>query len=266
MITRVGDISVVGIFDGIGKEVAREVLKNPEKPDAWECHGELLDPQGNLEFTLGGYLLLAGDRKVLIDTGVGTIRNDKYEGGLFLESLRQQGVEASDITDVLFTHLHFDHVGWATQKGQIVFENATYRVHSADWQYFVESPEAVPGAVRKLQPLIEHLETFDEDRELLPGISSRHLPGHTPGSAIFTISSRSERAVFLGDVVHSIVELTEEGWEAVFDLDPPKAKAVRSNISDELANSGELAAAAHFPQFQLGRIVSSDGLRRWLSN
>ncbi|NNN12661.1 MAG: MBL fold metallo-hydrolase [Acidimicrobiaceae bacterium] len=264
--TTIGKISVLGIFDGTGKEPAREVLSKPGQLDPWECHSDLLDPQGNLEFALGGFLVLAGDRKILIDTGVGTISNDKYEGGLFLENLRGQGIAPEEITDVVFTHLHFDHVGWATQKGKVVFDNATYRVHSADWKYFVESPEANPGAIRKLQPLTDHLETFDEDRELVPGLSSRHVAGHTPGSTIFTVSSGSDRAIFLGDVVHSVVELTEEGWEAVFDVDPVGAKAVRSMISDELAASGELAAAAHFPQFQLGRIVTSDGLRKWKLN
>ncbi len=261
--TTIGKINVRGIFDGTGKEPAREVLTKPGQIDAWECHSDLLDPEGNLEFALGGFLLIVGDRKILIDTGVGTISNDKYVGGRFLQSLRDQGVEPAEITDVLFTHLHFDHVGWATQKGNVVFDNATYRVHRADWNYFVESPEASPGAIRKLQPLTQHLEIFDEDRELVPGLSSRHVPGHTPGSTIFTISSGSDRALFLGDVVHSVVELTEEGWEAVFDLDPVGAKAVRSMISDELVTSGDLAAAAHFPQFQFGRIVTSEGLRNW---
>ncbi len=264
--TTIGEINVVGIFDGTGKEPAREVLTKPGQLDPWECHTDLLDPQGNLEFALGGFLVLAGDRKILIDTGVGTISNDKYQGGHFLKSLRNQGIEPGEITDVVFTHLHFDHVGWATQKGEVVFGNATYRVHRADWNYFVESTEASPGAVRKLLPLAEHLETFDEDRELVPGLLTRHVAGHTPGSTIFTVTSGSDKAIFLGDVVHSVVELTEEGWEAVFDLDPVVAKAVRSMISDELASSGDRAAAAHFSGFQLGRIVTSEGLRKWKFN
>lgn len=266
MMTRIGGVKVQGIFDGIGKECAREVLTKPGQLDAWDCHGELLDVEGNLEFALGGFLVLAGDHKIIIDTGVGTINNNKYSGGHFLESLRGNGIAPEEITDVLFTHLHFDHVGWATQKGEVVFGNATYHVHSADWQYFVQSTEASPGAIRKLQPLENHLETFDEDREIVPGLLSRHVAGHTPGSTIFTICSGSDRAVLLGDVVHSVVELTEPGWEAVFDVDPVGAKAVRSAISDELAESGCLAAAAHFPGFRFGQIVTREGIRQWKFN
>jgi glyoxylase-like metal-dependent hydrolase (beta-lactamase superfamily II) len=199
MMTTIGKINVLGIFDGTGKEPAREVLTKPGQLDPWECHSDLLDPQGNLEFAPGGFLVLAGDHKILIDTGVGTISNDKYEGGRFLESLRDQGIEPGEITDVVFTHLHFDHVGWATQKGDVVFDNATYRVHSADWKYFVESPEASPGAIRKLQPLTEHLETFDEDRELVPGLSSRHVAGHTPGSICLKVSLSDGEILFTGD-------------------------------------------------------------------
>ena len=57
------------------------------------------------------------------------------------------GVQPDDVTDVLFTHLHFDHVGWATQQGRVVFPNATYRCDERDWAHFVGPDE---GATRKL--------------------------------------------------------------------------------------------------------------------
>ena len=73
------------------------------------------------------------------------------------------------MTHVVFTHLHFDHVGWATQKGRVVFPIATYRVHADDWAHFVESPDARPGAVRKLLPLAAHLEAFHCEARSRPG-------------------------------------------------------------------------------------------------
>ena len=53
---------------------------------------------------------------MLVDTGVGTIDNDKYPGGGFLKRLRRLCAKPEEVTDLVFTHLHFDHVGWATQK------------------------------------------------------------------------------------------------------------------------------------------------------
>jgi glyoxylase-like metal-dependent hydrolase (beta-lactamase superfamily II) len=259
----VGGARIEPIYDGHGSEPARESLTRPGPGDSWACHEHLLDGNGDLEFTLGGFLLRTGDRTILVDAGVGTIDNDKYHGGQFLHSLAENGVQPVDVTDVVFTHLHFDHVGWATKKGEVVFPNATYRVHAADWAHFVEHPDADPGAVRKLSPLAERLETFEADWTLAPGLDTRHVPGHTPGSTIFVVSGDGERALLIGDVAHSTVELTDPTWEAVFDVDPAAAKAVRAKLIDELTDSADPVAAAHFPGLRFGRLITVSGERRF---
>ena len=261
---RVGGLEIVPILDGLAHEPAREVLTRPDVVgDPWACHDHLLDSAGNLELALGGFLLRCGDRTVLIDAGVGTIDNAKYHGGQFLESLRLAGVEPDAVTDVVLTHLHFDHVGWTTSKGQVVFPNATYRVHAADWAHFVDAPDADPGAVRKLTPLREQIELFDIDATLAPGLDSRHTPGHTPGSTVYIISDGGERALLLGDVAHSLVELTEPNWEAVFDVDPTGARSARERLVSEVTDTPVAIAAAHFPRLQFGRLVTVAGERRW---
>lgn len=162
-----------------GHEDPREVLFRPEIPgDPWDDHTELLTEDGNLELSVGGYLIRTGDRNILVDAGVGTIDNGKYRGGQFLESLKSHGLDPADITDVVFTHLHFDHVGWATKKGAVVFENATYRVHKLDWEHFVESPGAEPGAVRKLKPLESGSNSSPVTRPSLPD----WMPGTPPAT------------------------------------------------------------------------------------
>lgn len=262
----VGDLEVLPVPDGLGSEVAREVLTRPGMPgDPWAAHSALLTPDGRLEFPLGGFLIRgAGDRVILVDAGVGTIDNGQYAGGQLPASLSALGADPDDVTDVLFTHLHFDHVGWATQRGTVVFGSAVYRVHEADWAYFVQRPEAAPGAVRKLSPLAGQLQTFAGECELAPGITARPAPGHTPGSVIYLLSSRGQQAMLLGDVVHSAVELTEPGWRFAFDTDPEAAAEVRERISAELRESGLPAAAAHFPGQAFGRFTSAGGRREWV--
>ncbi|WP_037370813.1 MBL fold metallo-hydrolase [Amycolatopsis orientalis] len=257
---KVGALSVEPVYDGYGREPAREVLTLAGVSDPWSCHEHLLDESGRLHLELGGFLVRTGERVILVDAGVGTIDNDKYHGGQFLESLRALGVDPPEVTDVVFTHLHFDHVGWATKKGRVVFPNATYRVHRADWAHFVESPDADPGAVRKLSPLTDRLETFEYDTSLAPGFDARHLPGHTPGTAVYVVSSEGERAMLLGDVAHSPVELTDPAWEAVFDLDPVAARKVRAELVEVVADRPDVLAAAHFPP---GRLITVDGERRF---
>ena len=258
---KIGSIEILPVIDGTGRELATEVLRRPGADDPWSCHADLLDADGILHLDLGGFLVRTGDRTVLVDAGAGTIDNGKYAGGGFLDSLRGCGVAPEDVTDVMFTHLHFDHVGWATKNGRVVFPNATYRVHADDWAHFVGSPHAQPGAVRKLSPLAAHLETFDSEVTLAPGLTARPAAGHTPGSTVFVASSGDERALLLGDVVHSVVQLAERDWEAVFDLDPVAASAVRNALADEVADSADLVVGGHFPGLRFGRVVTASGDR-----
>jgi glyoxylase-like metal-dependent hydrolase (beta-lactamase superfamily II) len=259
---KVGDLEIVPIIDGTGRENAREVLTAPGA-DRWACHPEQLDAHGDLVLTLGGFLLRTGDRTVLVDAGVGRIHNDHYAGGGFPDALAATGTAPEDVTDVVFTHLHFDHVGWATSRGEVVFGNATYRVHAADWAYFVDAPDADPGAVRKLAPLREHLETFDGERTLAPGLDARPTPGHTPGSTTYVVSSGDARALLIGDVAHSVVELAEPDWEAVFDVDPRAAQAMRRRLVDEVADTDVLVAPGHLPGLAFGRVVTVGAERRF---
>lgn len=266
---RVGDVDVLPVFDGIGREVAANILTRPDVDDPWACHPGVLDEHGHLDFDLGGFLVRSGDRTMLVDTGVGDIQSKvlghggRYTGGRFLNSLRSHGVEPEDVTDVLLTHLHFDHVGWATQRGNVVFPNATYRVHQADWAHFVDSPDASPGAVRKLTPLLNQLEPFEQDRTLGPAVDALHTPGHTPGSTVYVVSSRGERALMLGDAVHSVVELEERDWQAIFDVDPVAASAARNAIADDVADTEDLLVGAHFPNLLFGRVVTVSGRREF---
>jgi glyoxylase-like metal-dependent hydrolase (beta-lactamase superfamily II) len=116
-------------------------------------HSDLLNASGDLELPVGGFLVRTGRRVILVDAGLGPVQRDGYRSGALLESLATLSVTTDAITDVVLTHLHFDHVGWVTQRQKIVFPNAVYRCHQRDWDHFVSAPDAEPGAARKLGPL-----------------------------------------------------------------------------------------------------------------
>jgi glyoxylase-like metal-dependent hydrolase (beta-lactamase superfamily II) len=212
---------------------------------------------------IGGFLVRGRGRTILVDAGMGTINDERRHGGGLPEALRSLGVDFGDVTDVVFTHLHFDHVGWATQRGEVMFPNATYRVHQADWDHFVRSPDALAGAVRKLTPIEGRLECFAAEAEVAPGLVARPAPGHSPGHSVFVVADGDERALLLGDVVHVIPELTDPDWHGRYDLDPPTAIEVRDRIVDELANSGDAFATSHFPALRFGRLVRDGAARRF---
>jgi glyoxylase-like metal-dependent hydrolase (beta-lactamase superfamily II) len=262
---RVGDIRILSVVDGYGVQDAREILVKPgTEGDPWLAHADLLNEAGQLEMTMGAYLVATGDRRVLVDAGVGMIDNDAFHGGVMLDSLAAVGCRPEDVTDVIFTHLHFDHVGWATRQGEVVFSNATYRCHAADWAYFIERDDAEAGAVRKLTPLTPQLELFDTDHTIAPGVDVRHAPGHTPGSVILVVSDGDDRAMLIGDIAHCTAELTEDEWEAVFDLDRDLARRTREALARELEGTDTPVAAAHFPGLRFGRLLSGQGQRSWV--
>lgn len=227
----------------------------------WDPHRALLAEDGTLEMAMGGFLVRDGDRTVLVDTGVGDLRRGVFTGGRLLEELAALGVPPGDVTDVVLTHLHFDHVGWTTHHGEIVFPRATYRCDRRDWEHFV-GPD--PGATRKLSPLADRLETWDGTGSLLPGIDTVAAPGHTPGSTVVVLSSGTERALLLGDVVHCPVELVDDEWGTMGDVDPALARRTRAALAREVEGSHVPMAAGHFPGLQFGRLLRGEGRRRWV--
>jgi len=261
---RVGDLEIVPVHDGWARLPASDMLRfTGTRRDPWLPHEQFLTDDGSLELSLGGFLVRTGGRVVVIDAGAGRIENDHYHAGQFLDSLRAAGVAPDEVTDVVFTHLHFDHVGWATQQGSVVFPRATFRCHAADWDHFVAGPNPEPGSVKKLSPLADRLEVFGDDSALAPGITVRHAPGHTPGSAVIVVSDGTERALLLGDVVHCPVELLEDEWTMLMDVDPALARRTREALARELEGRDVPVAAAHFPGLRFGRLLAGTGRRRW---
>jgi glyoxylase-like metal-dependent hydrolase (beta-lactamase superfamily II) len=262
---QVGDIRIDPVVDGTSTFPADQLLVRPgTEGDPWLDHRDLLTEGGLLELPVGGFLVRTGDRVVLVDAGLGTINTGPHRGGRLLDSLTALGVRPEEVTDVVLTHLHFDHVGWTTSKGRIVFPRATYRCHEADWAHFVSSADADPGAVRKLSPLTGQLELFTDGATLAPGVDARSAPGHTPGSTIVVLSSGAARSMLLGDVAHCPFELTEPDWEALFDVDPALARETRDALARELEGADVVIGAPHFPGMAFGRLMTGEGRRSWV--
>jgi glyoxylase-like metal-dependent hydrolase (beta-lactamase superfamily II) len=269
---RVGALEILPVHDGTVRFPPSQAYRDlsSEEPSGrgldeaeWAPHRALLDDDGQLEIALGGFLIRSGGHTVLVDTGVGARPVGPFAGGRLIESLAGYGVQPEEVTDVVFTHLHFDHVGWATTHGEVVFVNATYRCDQRDWDHFVTNdPEG--GGARKLRPIAERMATWDTDGTVLPGLDAMVAPGHTPGSTIVVVSDGADRALLLGDVVHCPVELLDDEWAGMGDVDPQLAKRTRVALAKEIEGSSVPVAAAHFPGLQFGRVLAAQGRRQWV--
>lgn len=263
---QIGDVVVEPIYDGVMRAPAT-VFYGGTDAQQWAPHQRFLEPDGNIRFDLGGFLVRGrAERVVLVDCGLGPrsglVRNGagSFEGGELLNSLAKHHVQPKDITDVVFTHLHFDHVGWASNEGVNVFPNATFRCDGRDWEHFRENERVQPI----LSPVADRLETWDGSGPLLPGVDTMSAPGHTPGSTIVVFSSGTQRGLLLGDVVHCPVELLDDEWAGVGDTDPELARRTRVALARELEGTDTPVAAAHFPGLVFGRLLAAEGKRQWV--
>jgi glyoxylase-like metal-dependent hydrolase (beta-lactamase superfamily II) len=184
---------------------------------------------------------------VLLDTGVGPA-----DHGALPQSLALAGVSPADVTDVLITHAHFDHVGGLVDPaGKLAFPNATIRMSAKGWAWMRGESETKDLAVA----IAGRVETFEPGQAILPGITAIALYGHTPGHVGYEIVSAGRTLEDIGDLAHSsVISLAEPDWTGGMDMDPLTAAATRRRELDRLAASHELIFAPHFPFPGVGRL------------
>jgi glyoxylase-like metal-dependent hydrolase (beta-lactamase superfamily II) len=269
----VGDIRLTYLPDGEGHLVPTAVIPTSTE-EAWQAHSQLLDDNGRIVTTLGGFLIETGDRKVVVDLGFGDQTADfpdfaTLTGGRFLDSLKQTGVDLGDVDTVVYTHLHVDHVGWTSRaegNGRaLTFTNARHLTSGAEWQHWSKPDESGvgpdPDAV--LTPLQARLEEVGDGQTVAPGVTMRSTPGHTPGHQSVVISSGSARAIITGDVLWCPAQIPEAEWSVVFDVDPGLAGRTRDAFLAELEGSETVLACSHFPDAVFGRVLTGEGKRMW---
>lgn len=173
------------------------------------------------------WLLDDGARRVLIDAGQPAYIPLIHEG------LDRLGLTPSDITDVLITHLHWDHVANFT-----MFENATTWVGEAELAWAAQLPAGttfIPDLhVRELLRRTEGVERMAPGQEVLPGIHAIASPGHTPNHLAFFAERTDDRLVFAGDAVKNVHELGTGLADSTLDADASAATIdrLRSLLTD----------------------------------
>jgi glyoxylase-like metal-dependent hydrolase (beta-lactamase superfamily II) len=234
-------------------------------------HPEVFDRRGTARLPIGCFLIRTGDRLVLVDAGLGPERQDmpygmRLVGGRLPAGLRALGVAPADLTDVICTHLHGDHVGWLFDRDAgPVFGRATIWFGAGDWTHFVTGPGELRPHLRAgfegLSPTAR-LRPIDGDTAVAPGVTAVPAPGHTPGHLCVVVASGPERALLLGDAITCPVQLDEPTWHSLGDVDPALADRTRKWLWEELADGRTVGTGAHFPGLRLGRVLPGAD-RRW---
>ena len=175
------------------------------------------DENNMINIALRCLLVVDGDRKVLIDSGLGDKYGEKFLSHYYLDnsitlekSLNKLGYTSDDITDNILTHLHFDHCGGSVkynENKELVpsFKNATYWVSRQQWEHALDPNPREKASYFDMNymPLHEHgqLKFVEADGEFLPNISAKLFFGHTKGQLIPFVKTNKGTFVFMADLI-----------------------------------------------------------------
>lgn len=204
-----------------------------------------------------------GDRLILFDTGSGSRFLDS--AGLLPETLDAQGIDPEDVTDVVFTHAHPDHLwGVLDDFDEPLFANAAHHISAVEWDFWIadntidKMPETqksfAAGAKRNLEAIEDSIVRFSFETEILPGVFALDTSGHTPGHASFEINKNGdERFVVVGDAIaHPVISFQKPGWALGTDQDPQKAIDVRKSLLGRLADEKIVFLGYHLTKPGIG--------------
>jgi len=267
-----GDVTVTRIKEYYGSVEMGPADFFPESPEgAWDEHRSWLapdfwNPATNECFAaIQTWLLRSEGRTILVDTGVGNHKDRPYApvwsrlDTEFLDNLAAAGVQPGDVDLVINTHLHIDHVGWNTRlDGRTwvpTFPNATYLMTQRDFDFWNPANDHKPLLGRGNQNVFEDsvapvheagLTHLWDDRYRIDGNLRLDLaPGHTPGSSVLTLESGGERALFVGDLVHTALQIVEPETNSCFCEDPAESRATRHKLLGRAADDNALVFPAH---------------------
>ncbi|MFN3134194.1 MAG: MBL fold metallo-hydrolase, partial [Candidatus Kryptonium sp.] len=176
------------------------------------------DDKNRIELALRTLLIIGDNKRILVDTGIGKKWEEKYTDIYGIDhtkytledSLAKIGLKTDDITDVILTHLHFDHAGGATMidsDGVIkpTFKNATYYVQKRNLELALNPNEKDRASYlpENFLPLIEfnQLEIIEGEFEIFDGIEIITSDGHTFGQQLVKVSDGEKTVVYCGDLI-----------------------------------------------------------------
>ena len=215
-----------------------------------------------------------GENTVLFDVGAGA--DFMSSAGDLVDNLDAVGVATDDITHVIFTHAHPDHIwGLLDDFDDLMFPDAAYHIGRAEWDYWW-NPETVNtigdaratfavGAKRRLEMLEDNIHFFDAGDEVLSGIAAVASHGHTPGHMSFEVRSGSDSAMVIGDAIgNHHVQFHHPEWISGSDQDGELGVASRKMLLDRLAAEQMQAIGFHLPGGGMGRVEAKDGAYRFI--
>ena len=181
-------------------------------------------PTTAAQFFFTPTVVRAGDEIVLFDTGLNP--------SSITAPLASAGIAPEDVTTVVITHMHGDHIGGlASEDGTLTFPNARYVTGQVEYDAWAKQDN--DNFKAKVQPLAERMEFIGDGHSVVSGITSMAAFGHTPGHMIYMLESGGKQLVLMADMAnHYVWSLGYPEWEVKFDMDKAKAAQTRKTMFD----------------------------------
>jgi glyoxylase-like metal-dependent hydrolase (beta-lactamase superfamily II) len=274
---KVGTIECTSINDGARTfPLPDTFVKNVKKEEVLAATEAAYMPKGMVTVPFNPQLINTGGKLVLIDcgSGLGAYEQTKGAVGRLMQNLAAAGVDPKSIDVVVMSHLHPDHTnGIRAADGSMAFPNAEIMVPTKDWEFWMSDENAAKAQsnemmknyfanVKKIYTGIESKVTrYDWGKEVVPGITSIAVPGHTPGHTAFAIASGGSKVLIQSDVTN-IPELflRNPDWHVAFDTDGPAAQETRHKFYDMAAAEKATVVGFHFAFPSIGH-VEKDGTK-----
>ncbi len=251
---KVGNLEVTALLDGYG-QADKSLIIGYEEERARQIRKKAFLPEtGPMALPVSTYLIKTATDLVLVDAGASEDWNPNM--GKLSDMLILAGYQPQQITKLLLTHMHPDHVlGSITNTGEAFFPNAELIVSETEYNFWKNDTHLTPErkavfdtARTTLKAYNDRLNLFRNNQEITTEIQSIPLPGHTPGHTGYLLSSENESLLIAGDIVHlCALQFAEPDWAVVFDADKTQAIETRKKILDQSATDRQLITGMHMP-------------------
>lgn len=275
---RIGEIDVLVISDGILPLPTSTMSTNVEPATRTAWFKDMFMGPEAFDWPLNVLVARSGDQIILVDAGLGGQFPGFPRAGQFPQRLEAAGIDLGSVTDVVITHMHMDHVGGLLVDDVRSRLRPDLRIHvSAAEVDFWKSPDfsrtvmpaPIPEVLRStaaefVQMYGDKLRTFEQERQVAPGVVVQRTGGHTPGHSIVRVTAGDERLTFAGDALFPVA-FDHPDWQNGFEHDPEEAARVRVRLMQDAAASGEILVATHLPFPSVGRVAVEGDAFRWVA-
>ncbi len=237
------------------------------------------DENNMCSWALRCLLIEEGNRLILVDNGMGNKQDAKFlsyyslHGNDTLEkSLNKYGFTSSDITDMVLTHLHFDHCGGSIQynsdrsKLEPAFKNATYYCNKKHWEWATHpNPREKASFLKEnILPIEEsgHLQFIDSTSKLIDGLSFIEVNGHTEGMMLPVINYKEKTLAFMADLIPSVAHIPV-AYVMGYDTRPLETLKEKESILNTALENNWTLFLEHDPNIECVNLEKTErGIRK----